>query len=315
MKYNKPKVLISKCLEFDACRYDGALITNKYIKKLKKYIDFITVCPEVEIGLGIPRSPIHLINNKNKFTLYQPSTKKDLGEKMLNFSKKFINSLDNIDGILLKSKSPSCALKTSKQYPNIDSKQSFKQGPGLFTQQLINNYEYIPKEEETRLNDFFLREHFYTSIFIIADFKKINSFKKLYNYHAKHKLLFMTYNQLKLKTLGKIAANHEGLNFDLVRKKYYNLLLKLLYRRPKYTSHINTQMHAFGYYKKHLSKSEKQYFITLLTQFKQKKISVSNLNNILSSWNIRFENDYLLNQSYFKPYPDDLIESNSSRMQ
>ena len=60
MNYKKPKVLISKCLEFDACRYDGQIITNKYIRTLKKHIDFITVCPEVEIGLGIPRDPIHL---------------------------------------------------------------------------------------------------------------------------------------------------------------------------------------------------------------------------------------------------------------
>ena len=60
MEFLKPKIVISKCLEFDACRYDGQIINNKYIKKLKKFIDFTPVCPEVEIGMGIPRNPIHI---------------------------------------------------------------------------------------------------------------------------------------------------------------------------------------------------------------------------------------------------------------
>ena len=66
MKFIKPEILISKCLEFDACRYDGQIINNKYIKKLKKFIDFKPVCPEVEIGMEIPRAPIHIINQDHK---------------------------------------------------------------------------------------------------------------------------------------------------------------------------------------------------------------------------------------------------------
>ena len=67
MEFLKPKIVISKCLEFDACRYDGQIINNSYIKKLKKFIDFNPVCPEVEIGMGIPRDTIRIIkNNKEK---------------------------------------------------------------------------------------------------------------------------------------------------------------------------------------------------------------------------------------------------------
>ena len=61
MDLTKPKIVISKCLEFDACRYDGKQLTNKHIKNLKKYIDFIPICPEVEIGMGIPRDTIDII--------------------------------------------------------------------------------------------------------------------------------------------------------------------------------------------------------------------------------------------------------------
>ena len=315
MKYKKPKVLISKCLEFDACRYDGQVITNKYIRNLKKHIDFITVCPEVEIGLGIPRDPIHLINNKNNLSIYQPSTNSDLGKKMINFSKKYVSSIKNIDGIILKSKSPSCAISTAKHYPNIETKQLMGHGSGLFSSYLINKFPDIPKEEETRLNDVFLREHFYTSIFVIADFRNIKTLSSLYEFHSKHKLLLMAYNQLKLTELGRIAANHTKKNSVDVLEEYFTLLLKIFTRRPRYVSNINTQMHAFGYYKKELSKKEKQYFLNLVDDYRKKKIPVSTVNSVLNSWNIRFDNKYLLKQSYFSPYPEDLIEIKESRMQ
>ena len=309
MHYVKPKVLISKCIEFDACRYDGQIITNKNIAKLKQYINFITVCPEVEIGMGIPRDPIRVINNKNKLSLYQRTTKKDYGSKMVDFSIKYLKSIDHIDGILLKSKSPSCAINTAKYYPDHDSKISMGTGPGLFAKQLMDQYPDIPKEEEVRLNDVYLREHFYISIFVIADYRKINNFQDLYKFHAKHKLLFMTYNQYKLKKLGQIAANHSEKNFSYIKEKYFNVLLKIFSRRPKYVSHINTQMHAYGFYKDKLSKKEKDYFLNLLSAYREKTIPVSALNSVLYAWNTRFEEKYLINQSYFSPFPKQLIES------
>ena len=137
MKHKKPKILISKCLEFDACRYDGQRITNIYIQKLKQHVDFIVICPEVEIGLGVPREPIHIINSNEKISLYQPKTDIDITEKMIRFSKKYISSIKNIDGIILKSKSPSCAINTAKHYPSIDSNKSICRGPGLFSNILI----------------------------------------------------------------------------------------------------------------------------------------------------------------------------------
>ncbi len=117
MKYTKPKIIISKCLEFDACRYDGQIINNQYIKKLKKHIEFITVCPEVEIGMGTPRLPIKIIESSKGKQLFQPETGKNYLRKMKKFSNEFLNE-KNVDGFILKSKSPSCGVNTAKIYPN-----------------------------------------------------------------------------------------------------------------------------------------------------------------------------------------------------
>ena len=73
----KPRILVSQCLEFDACRYDGQKITDKVIKQISSHIEFLPICPEVEIGMGIPREPICLVNENGAVRLKQPATKTD----------------------------------------------------------------------------------------------------------------------------------------------------------------------------------------------------------------------------------------------
>ena len=312
MKYTKPKIIISKCLEFDACRYDGQIINNQYIKKLKKHIEFITVCPEVEIGMGTPRLPIKIIESSKGKQLFQPGTGKNYLRKMKKFSNEFLNE-KNVDGFILKSKSPSCGINTAKVYPNKKNCAPIKKSHGIFTESIINKFPYHPIEEEKRLNNDFIREHFYTSIFTIADFRKVNDFNNLYKYHAKHKYLFMAYNQIIMREMGKIAANENNYEIELVIKKYYEKLLLLFLKKARVPSNINTQMHVMGYFKKFLSPKEKEHFLNALELYRNKKIAVSSINSILYSWVVRFENDYLLKQSFFNPFPSDLIESEKSR--
>ena len=140
MKFIRPKIIISKCLEFDACRYDGQIITNKYIKELKKYIDFEPVCPEVEIGMGIPRDTIRIVELKNKQLLYQPETKKDFGKKMNAFSNTYLNSINSIDGFILKADSPSCGISTAKIYPKKKNVPASGRGSGFFAKNVLKNF-------------------------------------------------------------------------------------------------------------------------------------------------------------------------------
>lgn len=315
MKFIKPQIIISKCLEFDACRYDGQLISNRYIKKLKEFIDFNPICPEVEIGMGIPRDTIRIVENKEGKMLYQPDTEKDFSSSMNNFSKKYIEKINYIDGFILKADSPSCGITSAKVYPKKNNVPASKRGPGLFTEKVIEKFPLHPKEEEKRLNNIFLREHFYTAIFTIADFKSVKNFNLLYKYHAKHKYLFMSYNQTLMTKMGKIAANKNKDDIKKVLNDYYNALLLLFTKRSRHTSNINSLMHVLGYFKKVITKQEKKHFLDVLEEYNMKKIPLSALNSILYSWILRFDNQYLKNQSFFNPFPQDLIEANKSRFE
>ena len=92
MDFIKPIVVISKCLEFDACRYDGQLISDHHIKKMKEFIEFVPVCPELEIGLGVPRDTIKIVKDNDKRALLQPKTGRDLTGRMTSFSRNYFRS-------------------------------------------------------------------------------------------------------------------------------------------------------------------------------------------------------------------------------
>ena len=312
INFLKPKIIISKCLEFDACRYDGQIINNKYIKKLKDFIDFSPICPEVEIGMGTPRKPIRIINKKDKIQLLQSETDIDFSSKMNNFSNKYISKINQVDGFILKASSPSCGINTAKIYPSKNAAPLGK-GSGLFASEIIKNFPNHPKEEEKRLNNPMLREHFFTSIFTLADFQNVTNMNTLYKYHAKHKYLFMAYNQVLMRKMGKIAANENNNKSKIVIKKYYELLLLLLSKKSRYPSNINTHMHVMGYFKNSLSSKEKKHFLNILELYRNKKVPISSVNTILYSWIYRFENEYLMNQSFFNPFPIELIDKDNSR--
>ena len=154
MNYNdflKPKAVISKCIEFAQCRWNGNIIKSDIVRILKKYVDFLPICPEVEIGLGVPRDPIKIVKSEN-LKLIQPSTMKDYTKKMEDFADNFLSSLSNIDGLILKFKSPSCGLyETKYHYDEKPGSAVIQKGPGLFGKAVIESFPNLATETEARL--------------------------------------------------------------------------------------------------------------------------------------------------------------------
>ncbi|HIH75196.1 MAG TPA: DUF523 domain-containing protein, partial [Methanosarcina sp.] len=90
-EFSRPKVVVSRCLEFDHCRYNGDMISSPAVVKLKKYVDFLPVCPEVEIGLGVPRDPLRIVLDRGEHRLIQPLSGKDITDDMRAFYTSFFN--------------------------------------------------------------------------------------------------------------------------------------------------------------------------------------------------------------------------------
>ena len=311
--FAKPIVVASKCLEFAACRFNGQTISDAFVRSLRDYVDFITVCPEVEIGLGAPREPVRVVSKADQKTLFQPATCKDFTSKMENFSRAFLGSLDPVDGFILKGRSPSCGPKGVRIYSEKGS--LLANGSGFFGQAVVDKFPGLAAEEEGRLRNFRIREHFLTKLFTLARFREVkcsNSMNALVDFQADNKLVFMTYNQKTMRAMGRIVANPQKRAFHELIPEYEAELKKTFARMPKIGSNINVLLHAFGYFSKRLSKEEKAFFLDLLEKYRELKSPLSAVLSVLNSWIARFDQKYLARQTFFEPYPEALREISDS---
>ncbi len=310
MEFIKPIILVSKCIEFDSCRFNGQTISSDFVKKLKKFVDFKPICPEVEIGLGIPRKPIRIVEKNNELFLIQTETNTDVTEKMNNFSENFLNNI-KIDGAILKSKSPSCGIKTVKIYLSKKKSAPIRRDKGFFGLVVTSKFPMYPIENEDRLRNHIIKEHFLRVIFTLAAFrevKKKKSIKSLIDFHTKNKFLIMSYSQKQLKILGRITSNNKGKKIDEILEDYEYNLKQAFLESPHCSSNINVLNHTFGYISDDLEKDEKKLFLKSLNQFRDGHIGLSVPVSIMKSWIVRFDEPYLKKQTYFNPYPEDLME-------
>jgi uncharacterized protein YbbK (DUF523 family) len=153
----RPIIVISRCIDFDSCRYNGKVIRASLREHLEPLVDLHPICPELEIGLGVPRDPVTLLRGGEEgIRMVQPSTGRDLTDLMNAFAQRFLDSLDAVDGFILKSRSPSCAVRDHEG------------GPGLFTARVMERFPGVPIEDEARLADEGVRRSFLDQVFARA---------------------------------------------------------------------------------------------------------------------------------------------------
>lgn len=314
--FSKPTVVVSRCLGFAACRWNGVSIPDDVVESLKPYVEFITTCPEADIGLGVPRDPIRIVSENGKACLFQPSTGRDITKEMQAFVNELLDGIKEADGFILKFRSPSCGLKGVKLYSSKKEKASaLATTSGFFGGEVSRRFPFMAVEDEGRLRNFGIREHFLTKLFTLAKFREISkkrSMKELVNFHAANKLLLMAYSEACLRVMGKIVANHEKFDIGLVLENYQAQLLKAFLKPAKPSACVNVIQHALGYSSKGLSKKEKELFLDTLQKFRAKKVPLSVPVGILKSYIVRFDEKYLAGQTFFEPYPEALMEITDS---
>ena len=313
-KLVKPTVVVSKCITFDHVRWDGQIIASDFVEKLKAHVDFIPICPEIEIGLGIPRDPIRIVLIKGENRLMQPSTGFDLTEKMNKFSETFLNSLKKVDGFILKSGSPSSGYKNVKVYPKLEKSASIAKGPGFFGKAVLQKFPYLPIEDERRLLNPRIKEHFLTKLFTFTSFreaKESGKIKDLVRFQSENKYLLTAYSQKELRVLGKITANQDQKQSGEIFRTYETHLYNAFAHSPSVGSNLNVMFKIMGYFSDQLAKEEKAFFIKSLEKYKAGKLPLSSNINILKAWIIRFKQQYLMDQTFLAPYPEELVDLDS----
>ncbi len=318
-EFKKPNILISSCIGDCNCRYDGSNAKSDFVEKLEPFVNITTVCPEVEIGLPIPRQALRIISpSDGEERLVFSKTGEDFTGDMEKFSKEFLEKLDidSLEGAILKGRSPSCGIKDVKIYKSFGKSSPLsKKTMGIFARLLSEKVACFALEDEGRLTNYDIREHFLARIFTLAEFKSIkkeNSINALIKFHSENKYLLMAHSQVNLKKLGKITANSEKKNIEIILEEYEESLNKALSTKTSTKRNINILLHLFGYFSKDVSNEEKVFFLDNLEDYSNNRIPFSVPLLLLRSWVIRFNQEYLKNQTIFEAFPQILTDVRDS---
>jgi uncharacterized protein YbgA (DUF1722 family)/uncharacterized protein YbbK (DUF523 family) len=311
----KPVVVVSQCLGFAAVRYNGAMLQDDFVRALTDHVRFVQVCPEVGIGLGVPRDPIRLVASGADQRLVQPASGRDLTGEMQKYSKDFLGSLGPVDGFILKSRSPSCGIKDVKVHATADGPATVGKSSGLFAAAVFERFPAAAIEDDGRLTNANLRHHFLVRVFASARLREVmegGGLANLVRFHTQHKLQLMAYSQSGLKALGRIVANAESLPAPEVLSRYSERFGQVVAMPARPSSNRNVLLHAFGYVSDRLGARERQHFLKLLEDYRAMRLPLSALLSLVQSWIVRFDELYLADQTFFEPYPRPLLNLTDS---
>jgi uncharacterized protein YbgA (DUF1722 family)/uncharacterized protein YbbK (DUF523 family) len=305
------KIGISTCLLGIQCRYDGQHSKDKFVyDELSKHFEFRSFCPEGQI-YPTPREAIRQVRINGELIIRTTNTKKDVTKEIVDVSKSLVDSIseDELCGYILKSKSPTCGMARVKIYPDGEG-QSENVGVGVFAKELMEKFPLLPIEEEGRLSDPWLKENFLMQVFAYKDIfefmKTQPTFGELVDFHTSYKYLIYSKSHKSYKELGQIVANHEKKTLEEVLALYKQRFLEAIALKGRTSNTYNVLMHIFGYFKKYITKDEKEEILTSLEEFKQHIIPLVAVIKIIKIYVKRFNIEYLEKQKFLTPYPKEM---------
>jgi len=310
----KIPVGISSCLLGEEVRFDSGHKNNSYINKtLGIYFDFKLFCPEVTIGLGIPREPIRLVEENNQIKcLGTKTTTLDVTKKLTECADQQKHWHANIFGYILKKDSPSCGMERVKVYKNNHPERS---GKGLYAQKLMQNFPNLPVEEEGRLGDPVLRENFIKRVFIYERWhqmcQKGLNIATLTKFHAQHKLILMSHDQNKVRDLGRKLSEITPQSITDFAQKYETDLMKLLKIKTTRKSNVNVLQHIQGYLKTYLDRDNKKELTDVIEQYRLGYLPLIVPITLLKHHFMKHPDKYISDSYYINPHPKELMLLNS----
>ena len=311
----KIRLGISTCLLGEKVRYDGGHKLDLFLRDaLGKYVDWVPVCPEVEIGLPVPREAMRLVGIPEAPRLVTIRTGKDYTDRMLKWAIERLEEIEKEDlcGFVFKSRSPSSGMKAVKVYDG--SGVSSNKGTGIFAEAFIERFPLLPVEDEGRLNDPVLRGNFIERIFVYQRWKELlkaaGSFAQLITFHTRHKLLILSHSTKHYSILGRLLADAKKYKADEIRRDYEKHLMEGLRLTSTIRKNTNVLQHMMGYFKNRLTADEKLELIETIEQYHGGFVPLIVPITLLMHYVRKFDEPYLKGQYYLKPHPAELMLRN-----
>jgi len=303
------KIGISACLIGQKVRFDASNKPSRFcIDELGEHVQFESFCPEVAIGLPIPRPTIRLIKKDDIITVARPDGSGDVTEALHAYGKKVAEMTKHLSGYVFCAKSPSCGMERVKVYsPEGNSLTS--EGIGAFAKEIMEGNPLLPCEENGRLNDMHIRENFVARIYAYKHWQNVSASgltkHKLTTFHSHYKYTVMSHNLVAYKKLGQLLAD---VDLPLAEKAalYISGLMDALKIPATRKNHVNTLTHIQGYFSKHLEAAQRKELCEQIEGYRLGLLPLIAPLTLINHYLMQYPKDYLKRQSYLSPYPDSL---------
>jgi len=307
------RIGISACLLGDKVRYDGNHKRDAYLVEVfGRHVTWVPVCPEVEMGLGVPRETMRLEQHGQEIRLITPKTGADHTECLRTYAEARLEALsqERLSGYILKKDSPSCGMERVRFYPTHGAPD--RSGQGLFAAALLQRFPHLPVEEEGRLRDPRLRENFVTRVFAYQRWTQLTEQQitraSLQQFHAQHKFVLVAHNQAGTRRLGRILAHPEQFaDAQAWAVAYLDGFTEVMRRTPTRRGHTNVLQHLAGYVSDHLERDERAELTEMIEQYRHGLLPLIVPVTLLRHYVRKFQVPYLLDQVYLSPHPHELM--------
>lgn len=310
---------ISGCLLGQQVRYNGghkhSLLCTEV---LAPWVEFVDFCPEQAAGFGTPRPAMHLTGSAQHPQLVQvKDASHDLRSQLEAGFSDALDRFANLDGFILMAKSPSCGLFRVKLY-NAEGQLQREHTRGIFANALHKRYPLLPIEEEGRLHNPQLFDHFLLRVQAYQHYKTRvladPSPAKLTGFHARYKYLLMAHNQQQARRMGRYLATSHTLPLQQRCTEYLQQLMQCLSTPATRKNHSNALQHMQGYLRGHVSDEARQLLVKSIEQFRHGHQPLHVPLNLIQHYAAQLENSYLHQQQYFSPYPVQLHPVNQLKV-
>lgn len=307
---------ISSCLLGEEVRYDGGHKHDRYLTGiLGNYVRWLPLCPEVEIGLGVPRPTIRLQGTVEEPKLIEPKTGNDLTDKMNGWARDKMAEIASWDlhGYVLKKGSPSCGVYRVRVYDH--NEMPVRDGRGLFAARLTEHFPLLPVEEEGRLHDIPLREKFIERLFVFERWKRFlredPTPRGLVDFHARHKLTMLAHHPEKYRSLGRLVADAGTRAFAELTDEYAREMATGLDKISSRGRHCNVLQHVLGFIKNELNPDDKAELLETIEDYRREWVPLIVPITLIKHHLRRTEApDWIRSQVYLNPYPKELMLRN-----
>jgi uncharacterized protein YbgA (DUF1722 family)/uncharacterized protein YbbK (DUF523 family) len=305
---------ISSCLLGEQVRFDGGHKHDRFLTDvLGRYVEWVPVCPELEVGMGVPREAVRLEGELAAPRMVGIRSRTDHTAAMRRFAAARVRQLAGLDlhGYVFKKGSPSCGMERVRVYGQTG--MPARSGRGIFAAAFMDAVPVLPVEEEGRLHDPVLRENFIERVFAYRRWRALVDAPgrgALVAFHTAHKFQLLAHSPKHYSALGRLVGGQKGQRATALVAEYGAAFMAALALQATTAKQVNVLQHLAGFCREHLDAGDRQELAAVIDDYRRCLVPLVVPLTLLRHHVQRHQVTYVLGQTYLSPHPKELMLRN-----